>query len=44
MVVSDTDGRGSIRGINPKGSTELTSHAVLAGCQGTGVEWHYVAP
>jgi len=24
--------------------TELTSHAVLAWCQGTGVEWHYIAP
>jgi putative transposase len=44
MVVSDTDRRGLIRGINPKGSTELTSHAVLAWCQDTGVEWHYIAP
>lgn len=24
--------------------TELTSHAVLAWCQDTGVEWHYIAP
>ena len=24
--------------------TELTSHAVLAWCQETGVEWHYIAP
>ena len=23
--------------------TELTSHAVLAWCQDTGVEWHYIA-
>jgi len=44
MVVSDTDRRGLIRGINPKGGTELTSHAVLAWCQNTGVEWHYIAP
>jgi len=39
MVVSD----------NPvlseaEGGTELTSHAVLAWCQDTGVEWHYIAP
>lgn len=44
MVVSDTDRRGLIRGINPKGGTELTSHAVLAWCQDTGVEWQYIAP
>jgi len=24
--------------------TKLTSHAVLAWCQDTGVEWHYIAP
>jgi transposase InsO family protein len=24
--------------------TELTSHGVLAWCQDTGVEWHYIAP
>ncbi len=24
--------------------TELTSQAVLAWCQDTGVEWHYIAP
>lgn len=24
--------------------TELTSHAVLAWCQNTGVEWHYITP
>jgi hypothetical protein len=24
--------------------TELTSHAVLAWCQETGVAWHYIAP
>ncbi len=24
--------------------TELTSHAVLAWCQDTGGEWHYIAP
>jgi putative transposase len=24
--------------------TELTSHAVLAWCRDTGVEWHYIAP
>ena len=24
--------------------TELTSHAVLAWCQDTGLEWHYIAP
>ena len=24
--------------------TELTSHAILAWCQDTGVEWHYIAP
>ena len=24
--------------------TELTSHAVLAWCQDTRVEWHYIAP
>lgn len=24
--------------------TELTSHGVLACCQDTGVEWHYIAP
>lgn len=24
--------------------TELTSHAVLAWRQNTGVEWHYIAP
>ena len=44
MVVGDTDRSGLIRGINPKGGTELTSHAVLAWCQDTGVEWHYIAP
>ena len=27
-----------------EGGTELTSHAVLAWCQDTGVEWHYIAP
>ena len=27
-----------------EGGTELTSHAVLAWCQNTGVEWHYIAP
>ncbi len=30
MVVSDTGRRGLFRGINPKGGTELTIHAVLA--------------
>lgn len=24
--------------------TKLTSHAVFAWCQDTGVEWHYIAP
>ncbi|MDB5714334.1 MAG: putative transposase [Sphingomonadales bacterium] len=27
-----------------EGGTELTSHAVLAWCQDTNVEWHYIAP
>ncbi len=44
MVVSDTDRRGLIRGINPKGGTELTSHAVLTWCRETGDEWHRIAP
>ena len=30
-------------GVSDNG-TELTSHAVLAWCQDTGVEWHYIAP
>ncbi|EFO33980.1 hypothetical protein TRICHSKD4_0609 [Roseibium sp. TrichSKD4] len=24
--------------------TEMTSHAVLAWCQDTGIKWHYIAP
>ncbi|MBO9420311.1 transposase family protein [Labrenzia sp. R4_2] len=24
--------------------TEMTSHVVLAWCQDTGIEWHYIAP
>jgi putative transposase len=27
-----------------EGGTALTSHAVLAWCQDTGVAWHYIAP
>ncbi|MFL0587870.1 integrase core domain-containing protein, partial [Sphingomonas olei] len=37
--------RGPSRGRFPMCyGTELTSHAVLAWCQDTGVEWHYIAP
>ena len=43
MIVSDTNRRGLIRGINPKGGTELTSNAVLAWSGDVGVEWHYIA-
>ena len=33
-----------IRSQASQGWSELTSHAVLAWCQDTGVEWHYIAP
>ncbi len=39
MVVSDNPALSEF-----EGGTEQTSHAVLAGCQNIGVEWHYVAP
>jgi len=38
MVVSDNPVPSRV-----EGSTELTSHAVLAWCQDTRVEWHYIA-
>lgn len=44
MVVSDTDRRGLIRGINPKGGTELTSMAILRWSKERDVAWHYIAP
>jgi putative transposase len=44
MIVSDTNRRGLIRGIKPKGGTELTSNAVFAWSGDVGVEWHYIAP
>ena len=36
--------RGLPRMVVSDNGTELTSHAVLAWCQDTGVEWHYIAP
>lgn len=44
MIVSDTDRGGLIRGINPKGGTELSSLAILRWTQERPVEWHYIAP
>jgi len=35
--------RAALHGGSDNG-TKLTSHAVLAWCQDTGVEWHYIAP
>ena len=40
MIDSDTDRGGLIRGINPKGGTELTSNAVLSWSGEAKVEWH----
>ncbi|MDB5725935.1 MAG: putative transposase [Novosphingobium sp.] len=44
MIVSDADRGGLIRGINPKGGTELTSNAVLEWCGEARIDWHYTAP
>ena len=39
MVVSDNNVLSDV-----EGGTDLTSHAVLAWCQDTVVEWHHNAP
>lgn len=36
--------RGKPEMIVSDNGTEMTSHAVLAWCQDTGIEWHYIAP
>jgi putative transposase len=36
--------RGKPEMIVSDNGTEMTSHAVLAWCQATGIEWHYIAP
>lgn len=36
--------RGKPKMIVSDNGTEMTSHAILAWCQDTGIEWHYIAP
>ena len=44
LAVAEPARRGKPLTIVSDNGTELTSRAILAWCEDTGIEWHYIAP